>query len=387
MRKVLEIINLPSSAINFIGGQFKYLRDEGGYEMHLICSPGDGIEQFCELNGVKYHPVQLNRQVSISQDIRSLREICHYIKQEKIDIVVAHQSKGRLLGMIACALTGVKHRVIFAHGVVYETMTGLKRWLMIQNDRFVSLLADKVVCVSQYVCDKRAEDKIDRKGKRVLLGRGSCNGLDTITKFNPELVDKSEVEELRAKFGISRDDFVIGFCGRLVRDKGVVELITAYKQLKEKYSGKSFKLLIIGQPEKRDALPEDTLYYLENTMDIVFTEYVPFTVIQNYYLLMNVLILPTHREGFGMVAVEASAMGIPAIVSNYTGCRETIIPDETGLYIDKTPESIVKAIEKCMDLCYASRLGKNGRRFVQESFEHTVIRKYVLNLLKSFENE
>lgn len=387
MVKILEIINLPSSAINFIGGQFKYLRDEGGYEMHLICSPGGGIEEFCLENGVKYHPVQLNRQVSIKKDLQALKDICNYIKKENIDIVIAHQSKGRLLGMIACSLTGVKHRVVFAHGVVYETMTGLKRWLMIQNDRFVSLLADKVVCVSQYVCDKRAEDRIDRNGKRVLLGRGSCNGLDTITKFNPELVDKSEVEKLREKYGISREDFVIGFCGRLVRDKGIIELVEAYKSLMIKYPENKIKMLIIGYPEKRDGLQSEILEYLETENSIIFTGRIPFAEIQKYYLLMNVLVLPTHREGFGMVAVEASAMGIPAIVSDYTGCRETVIPNETGLYIDQTPESIVRAIEVCFDAKSAKQLGQKGRQFVVENFEHTKVRKHVLNLLKSFANE
>lgn len=387
MKKILEIINLPSSAINFIGGQFKYLREEGGYELHLICSPGGGIEEFCLENGVKYHPVELNRQVSIKQDIHALKDICAYIKKEHIDIVIAHQSKGRLLGMLASSLTGVKHRVVFAHGVVYETMTGLKRWLMKQNDRFVSLLADKVVCVSQYVCDKRAEDRIDRKGKRVLLGKGTCNGLDTITKFNPELVKKDEVDELRKKFGISREDFVIGFCGRLVRDKGIIELVEAYKCLLMKYQEKKMKLLIMGNPEKRDGLPADTLEYLESEKSIIYTGYIPFAEIQKYYLLMSVLVLPTHREGFGMVAVEASAMGIPAIVSDYTGCKETIVPNETGLYINKSPESIVRAVEACFDVKYAQQLGANGRQFVTKNFEHMQVRKYVLELIKSFENE
>lgn len=385
MKKVLEIINLPSSAINFIGGQFKYLRDEGGYEMHLICSLGGGIEEFCDENGVKYHPVQLQRQLSIKQDVLSLIDICRYIKREQIDIVIAHQSKGRLLGMIACALTGVKNRIIFAHGVVYETMSGVKRWLMIQNDRFVSLLADKVVCVSQYVCDKRAEDRIDRKGKRVLLGRGSCNGIDTITKFNPDLVEKSEVEKLREKFGISREDFVIGFCGRLVRDKGIIELVTSHQQIKQRHPERTFKLLIVGEPEKRDALPEETIHYLTHTSDVVFTGLVSFADIQIYYLLMDVLVLPTHREGFGMVAVEASAMEVPALVSDYTGCRETIIPNETGLYINKNPESIVNAVEVCLESNVAEQLGKNGRKFVQKNFEHTIVRTYMLNLLKSFD--
>ena len=383
MRKILEIINLPGSAINFIGGQFQYLQEEGGYEMHLICTPGDSIEEFCQENGVKYHAVQLSRQISLKQDIKTLREICKYIKREHIDIVIAHQSKGRLLGMIASAITGVKYRIVFAHGVVYETMTGLKKWLMMRNDMFVSSLATKVVCVSDFVVKRRIVDKIDKPEKLVLLGRGSCNGLDTINKFNPALVPQNEVDELKGKYGITTDDFVLGFCGRLVRDKGIIELVEAFKELKEKHTGKNIKMLIIGYPEKRDGLPEETLHYLTHTDSIVFTGRIPFADIQKYYLLMNVLVLPTHREGFGMVAVEASAMERPAIVSNYTGCAETIIDSETGLYIDKTSTSIVEAVEKCFDKDYARKLGINGRRFVTENFEHTIVRKYVLNLINS----
>ena len=379
--KILEIINLPTSAINFIGGQFKYLSEEGGYEMHLICTPGGGIEEFCKENGVNYHGVQLNRQISLIQDIKSLHEICKYIKQEHIDIVIAHQSKGRLLGMIASAITGVKYRIVFAHGVVYETMTGLKKWLMMLNDKFVSSLATKVVCVSEFVVKRRIADKIDHPEKLVLLGRGSCNGLDTINKFNPSLVSQSDVDELKKKYSITHDDFVLGFCGRLVRDKGIIELVEAFKDLKEKYTEKSIKMLIIGEPEKRDGLPERILYYLTHTEGIIFTGRIPFSDIQKYYLLMNVLVLPTHREGFGMVAVEASAMECPAIVSSYTGCAETVIDGKTGLYINQSVSSIVSAIEKCFDKDYAKYLGKNGREFVVNNFEHTLIRKYMLNLI------
>ncbi len=386
MKKILEIINLPGSAINFIGGQFKYLNEEGGYEMHLICSPGGGIEEFCQENNVKYHAIQLNRQVSLLQDIKSLQKICKYIRKEHIDIVIAHQSKGRLLGMIACAITGVKFRIVFAHGVVYETMTGLKKWLMMKNDKFVSSLATKVVCVSNFVKQRRMADHIDKPGKTVLLGRGSCNGLDTINKFNPSLVLPQDVEVLKQKYGITSEDFIVGFCGRLVRDKGIMELIEAFKTLVEKYPKKSIKLLIIGGPEKRDGLPEDVLHYLTHTDRIIFTGRIPFAEIQKYYLLMDVLVLPTHREGFGMVAVEASAMERPAIVSSYTGCAETIIDGETGLYIDKTASSIVAAIEKCFDKDFSRKLGLNGRRFVIENFEHTIIRKHVLNLINSIVN-
>ena len=383
IRNILEIINLPSSAINFIGGQFEYLHDEGGYEMHLICSPGEGIEEFCRANKVKYQPALLKRQVSVYKDIKALYIICNYIKRNNIDVVIAHQSKGRLLGMLACLITGVRHRIIFAHGILYETSNGFKKKLLMLNDRFVSLVATKVVCVSSFVQKKRLEDRIDIPEKQVLLGRGSCNGIDTIKKFNPDLVNPIEVDNIKEKLGINASDFVIGFCGRLVKDKGIEELVEAFKKLKDYYPKKPLKLLIIGGSEVRDSLDSETLYYLKNSNEVVYTGIIPFEDIQKYYLLMNVLVLPSHREGFGMVAVEASAMGIPVVVSNYTGCAETIIPNETGIYVNKSSKSIIDALEKCFDKAYAQYLGNNGRKYVSENFEHTIIRTYVLDLIKT----
>lgn len=381
MKKVLEIINLPGSAINFIGGQFKYLHEEGGYEMHLICSPGNDIEQFCKENGVKYYPVELRRQVSVYNDFVALWKIYNYIRTNKIDVVIAHQPKARLLSMIACVLTGVKHRIIFSHGIFHETMTGPKRRIFIQFDKVISGVATKVVCVSNYVKNKRIEDGIDKPSKQVILGKGSCNGIDTINKFNPTLIDPDVVKSKKTFYGINENDFVVGFCGRLVKDKGIIELVEAFKTLQEMYPEKSIKMLIIGQPEIRDGLPKETLAFLKESKDVVFTGRIPFSEIQAYYMLMDVLVLPTHRDGFGMVAIEASAMERPVIVSDFTGSAETIEEGVTGLYIDKTPQSIVKAVEKCFDRDFATQLGQNGREFVCKNFEHTIIRIHVLKLL------
>lgn len=386
MKRVLEIINLPSSAINFIGGQFKYLHDEGGYEMHLICSPGDGIEPFCQENGVKYYPVELHRQLSLWKDIKAFWEICRYIRTNNIDVVIAHQPKARLLGMVASALMGVKHRVIFSHGILYETMTGVKKMAIVQYERFVSTIATKVVCVSNYVKDRRIKDGVDKPSKQVILGRGSCNGIDTINKFNPNLIDLNTVKSFRNSYKLKNDNFVIGFCGRLVKDKGVIELVDAFEMLKESYPEKQIKLFVVGEPESRDGLPQKTLDFLTHSEDVVYTGAVPYSDIQQYYLLMDVLVLPTHREGFGLVAIEASAMEKPVIVSNFTGCAETILENVTGLYTDGTPESIVKAIEKCFNKEFALQLGQNGRKFVCDNFEHTVIRKYMLRLLCELES-
>lgn len=387
MIRVLEIINLPGSAKNFIGGQFKYLHDEGGYEMHLICSPGNGIEEFCLENETHYYPVRLNRTVTPWQDLQSLIKICKYIKRQHIDIVIAHQPKGRLLGMLACMLTRVKHRVIFSHGIFYETMTGQKRRLFMLFEKTISCMATRVVCVSRYVQHRRLEDHIDNPQKQVILGKGSCNGIDTVNKFNPMLINKATIQKLKDEYSIMPCDFIIGFCGRLVKDKGVVELIEAFTTLREKHPDISIKLLIIGSPEKRDGLPQETLDKLSQTKEIICTGKIPFDDIQNYYMLMNVFVLPSHRDGMGMVALEASAMERAVLVSDFTGCAETIIDKTTGLYISKDSNSIVRALEICLDSRYSRQLGRNGRDFVTTNFDHKVIRKHMLLLLKSLLTE
>ncbi len=383
MIRVLEIINLPSSAINFIGGQFKYLHDEGRYEMHLICSPGEGIEKFCLENEVNYCPVILNRTVTPWQDAKALLKICKYIKKHQINIVIAHQPKGRIIGMLACILTRIKYRVFFSHGILYETMKGLKRTAIKEFERFVSKHATKVVCVSQFVQQRRLDDHIDSPDKQVLLGKGSCNGIDTINKFNPELIDKEFVQKLKKDYGVMPCDFIIGFCGRLVRDKGVVELIEAFISLRKKHPERSIKLLVIGSPEHRDGLPQETLDILSQTKGIIYTGIIPYDIIQNYYMLMNVLVLPSHREGLGMVALEASAMERVVLVSGYTGCAETVIDKKTGFYVSKDSNSIVEALELCLDGNRSRQMGKNGRDYVVEYYDHQVVRKQMLLLLKS----
>lgn len=383
MKKVLEIINLADSARNFIGDQFSYIRENGEYEMHLICTPDDKIDEFASQHKINYYPVQLSRQIDVVNDIKAFFKICWYIRKNKIDIVVCHQAKARTLGIFAAWLMGVKHRIIFAHGVLYETMKGMMRWLVLNNDRILSSLAEKVVCVSSSVCKRRLEDGIDNPCKQIILGYGSCNGVDALNKFNPERIKSNIIEFLRLKYGISKSDFVIGFCGRLVKDKGIIELLAGFELICLRHRTKSIKLLIIGEPEKRDALPQDTLDVLNNNENIIFTGRISYNDIQNYYRLMNVLLLPSYREGFPTVVLEASAMGVPVIVSRSTGCIDSIEEGKTGLYINLNPISIADVTEHFFDNDFSNKLGMRGRQWVLEKYEHTIVRQYMLNLINS----
>ena len=387
MKKILEIINLPSSAQNFIGNQFSYFRENGNYEMHLICSPGGNIEEFAKKHKIHYCPVKIERRPSPWRDLKALLRIYRYIKHNKIDVVISHQEKSRLLGTVAAWLNLVPVRIIYAHGVLLDTMQGLKRKFFLAEGKLVSRLAHKIVCVSPSVMTRRVEIGMDKPEKQVLIGKGTCNGIDTINKFNPALYSKNIKHEMKQELGLNDDCFVVGFCGRIVRDKGIIELCDAVKILAEKYPSRDIKLLVIGAFEKRDAVPEETAEFLQNSPLVKFTGRVPFEDIQKYYTPMDVIVLPSYREGFGLTTVEAGAMGVPAIVSRSTGCVDSIDEGVTGIYADIEPNDIACKIERFFDKEYAHQLGANARKHVEKNYEHEDVMMKTLDFINGVVNQ
>ena len=381
MKRILEIINLASSAENFIGKQFSYFPQHGDYEMHLVCSDGPELEALVKKHQIKHQVIPINRNITPWQDLKSLIAICKYVRRNRIDVIICHQEKGNLLGQTAGFITRVPVRIVLSHGILYETMTGLKRWIVRLQDKLVSDMATNVICVSNYVEEQRNKDGVDKTGKAVVLGNGSCNGIDPVNKFNPHLVSLQKTEALKRQYGIKEDDFVIGFCGRLVRDKGVVELVYALSKLQKKHPEKSVKLFIIGEFEQRDALPEEVLRTIRESKSVVLSGRIPYADIQKYYTLMNVLVLPSHRDGLGLAPLEAQAMNVPAIVSKITGCRETIVEHETGEYVDLNSDSICEKLELFLDNEYAEQQGKKGRDFVVKNFDTDIVSNNLLNYL------
>ena len=378
---VLEIINLFGSATNFIGGQFAYLR-ENGYNMHLICSPAEGLSVFATEQKINYKAIVLKRQVSVLDDVKAFFKICKYIRDNRIDTVIAHQYKARLIGMLAATTMRVPNRIIFAHGVLYDTMKGFKRRLFIFVDRFVARMAHKVVCVSPSVMKARLRDKINKPEKQSLLYKGTCGGIDTQQMFNPKNYGQSVIISLRESLGISEGDFVIGFCGRLVRDKGVVELEEGFRLLKREYPNKAIKLLIIGEKEMRNALPEDTYKAIENNRDVIFTGRIGREFMPKYYMLMDVFILPSYREGYPTVVLEAMAMGIPCIVSRSTGCIDSIVEGKNGTYTDITPSSIKVEIEKYFKPEFRDKMALNCRDYIVDNYDHNKVWPEIVKVIE-----
>lgn len=370
---ILHVVNIYFVLPYFIGDQFKYFKDKG-YNMNVICSPSEFLAKYAKEQGFDYMESPVNRSISLKEDFITIRNICKFIRKKEIDIVVGHTPKGGLLAMIAAWLMRVPSRIYFRHGLVYETSHGLKRFLLMNVDRLTSLCATKIVCVSPSVLKRSIEDKLAPASKQIILGHGTCGGIDTKYKFNPTVVDQQKVSDLRKKWGIKDSDFVIGYSGRLVQDKGIISLIRAFDLLKD---ADNCKLLLVGMFEVRDALPDSVRNRIENDPRIIYTGFINGGM-EYYYSLMNLYVLPSYREGFPIGVLESQAMGLPVLTTRVTGCCDSICDGKTGLFITHDPVEIAEKI----DAIRLKRLinGKIAREWVTKNFDCQVIWKEIEKL-------
>lgn len=368
--KILHVVTLYFQIPYFVGDQLVHFNEKGN-EMHVICSPSDEIEKASKQKLFKYSEIPITRKISPISDLKSVYAIFKYIKKNKIDIVTGHSPKGSLLGMIASFIAKRPKRIYVRHGLVFETATGLKKTILRTMDKLTALLATKVICVSPSIYKKSLEYGLNKESKQVILSKGTCNGID-LDRFDKVNFSEEQINRLKDKNKIDKENIVIGFVGRLVRDKGVIELVDAFEMLQRKYN--NITLLLVGMYEDRDALPAETKLKIEKNRNIVYTDYVQSSEIQNYYSMMNIFVLPSYREGFPVSVLEASSMSIPIIVSKVTGCIDAIEENVTGLFVQNTATSIQLALDKLIENEKLRKfLGGNARKFMENNFDQKVI--------------
>lgn len=370
MNRILHITNSYFTLPFFIGGQFLYLKNKG-YKLHVICPPSPNLSDYGEKMGFNYIEVEIARKITPIKDIIAFFIICNYIRKHKIDIIVGHTMKGSLFAMLAGWVMRIPRRIYFRHGFLYDIMKGYKRKSLIIIDRISAACSTKIVCVSPSVYNQSIDLRLNPKEKQMILGKGTCGGIDATNTFNPERIEPEALIKLRSSLNISDSTFVIGYCGRLVKDKGIIELVEAFEHLKSQNQNK-YKLLLVGDFEIRDAIPKQIVKRMENDSDIIITGFI-FENIQYYYALMDLFILPSFREGFPTSVLEASSMKLPILTTRATGCIDSIIDGHTGYFISNTKESIIEAILNLINSEKKIQLGINGRNFVLENFDNNIL--------------
>lgn len=379
--KLIHVFSIFGTAESFFDGQFKYLTEQG-YEIVVVSSDAPNTDAFCRRNGVRFVPLNIPRSVSPMAIAKAVKSLCSLIHKEKADAVFGHTPVGALCAMLAARWCGVKNRVYYRHGLIYTTMQGFKRTIFKTEEKFVALLATSVINVSHSLSKLAVEDGLNKAGKQYVIGHGTCGGIDARNIFNPALVEVNKLAALKEKFGIANADIVFGFCGRICNDKGIPELIDAFEMFQKRHSDIDVKLLFIGGFDTRDGISEDKRQQIKTNKDILMSGYIDKSEIPYYYSMLDVFVFPSHREGFGMCVVEASAMEKPVLDSRAHGCIDAIVEHETGEYIDFLAEGICMGMEMMLDADLRKLLGKNGRRRVLEWYDFTVMWPFVGNLYK-----
>lgn len=370
--KLIHVFSIFGTAESFFDGQFKYLTDQG-YEIVVVSSDAPNTDAFCRRNGVRFVPVNIPRSVSPGAIIKAVKFLCSLIRKEKADAVFGHTPVGALCAMIAARLCGVKNRVYYRHGLIYTTMQGVKRTIFKTEEKFVASLATSVINVSHSLSKLAVVDGLNKAKKQYVIGHGTCGGIDAQNIFNPSLIDQAKLAELKKRFGLADVDIIFGFCGRICNDKGIPELVDAFELFQKQHADIKSKMFFIGDLDTRDGISGDKKRQIESNKDIVISGYIDKTDIPYYYSLLDVFVFPSHREGFGMCVVEASAMEKPILDSRAHGCVDAIVEHETGEYIELSADGICKGMEQMLDAELRGRLGKNGRKRVLAWYDFKVM--------------
>lgn len=379
--KLIHVFSIFGTAESFFDGQFKYLTGQG-YEIVVVSSDAPNTDAFCKRNGVRFVPLNIPRSVSPMAIAKAVKSICSLIRKEKADAVFGHTPVGALCAMIAARLCGVKNRVYYRHGLIYTTMKGLKHTIFKAEEKFVASLATSVINVSHSLSKLAVADGLNEAEKQYVIGHGTCGGIDAQNIFNLSLVDVDKLLLIKKKLGLNDADIVFGFCGRICNDKGIPELVDAFELFQKLHSNIKAKLLFIGRFDTRDGISEEKKLQIENNSDIVISGHIDKAEIPYYYSILDVFVFPSHREGFGMCVVEASAMEKPILDSRAHGCVDAIVEHETGEYIDLSADGICKGMELMLDEELRGKLGKSGRKRVLEWYDFKVMWPLVGDLYK-----
>lgn len=342
-----------------LAGRLRALR-RAGFRVFLLSGPGELLDRTAEREGVERIAIPMRRGIAPAADLLSFLRLWRLLGRLKPEMVEFSTPKAGLLGSLAARLRGVPRRVYLLRGLKLETATGFKRRVLLASERMAAACAHVVLCTSESLRAEALALGIAPAGKLLVIGDGSSQGVDT-ERFSPGPSD------MREQLVISPDAPVIGFVGRLTRDKGLPELVEAFNRILR--AEPSARLLLVGWFDAaEDALNAGLRARIASHPGIVCTGFVADAA--PYYRAMDLLVLPTWREGFPNAVLEAAATGIPAITTESTGARDSVVPEVTGLLIPPGyPEAIAEAVLKLLrDPERRSRMGRAARAWVLEHY-------------------
>ena len=382
MAKLIRTSTVAVSLDYLLKGQLAFLKKD--YEVLAVSGQDEHLEAVANREGVKTITVEMQRKISPLKDFKSLWQLYWLFKKENPQIVHSITPKAGLLSMTAAYFANVPIRIHTFTGLVFPTRTGVMQLLLIAMDKLLCKFATNIYPEGKGVKNDLINYNITNKPLKV-LANGNVNGINT-SYFNPNQFSVYEKSILKKELNIQENDFVFIFVGRLVGDKGVNELIEAFKQLSKQFS--TSKLLLVGPfEEKLDPLGSETLNEISQNNNIISVGFQK--DVRPYFAISNALVFPSYREGFPNVVLQSGAMGLPSIVSDINGCNEIIKDEENGLIISvKDSEAIYKAMKRLLEnSVLKNKLQQNARNMITELYEQKIVWEALLKEYKSLEKK
>ena len=356
--RIVRIATIPFPVLHHLDGEIRSLV-AAGHEVYVVTSRGAGFDRIRSLGVAGVVTVDIAREISPFRDLAALIRLCGILKQLNPGLVHSITPKAGLLAALAGWLCRVPIRLHSFTGQAWAERQGLVRWLSRLADRVIVRLNTRCYADSFSQREFLVAEGICGEGAIRVRGAGSLAGVN-LKRFDRERL-RLAAAQVRARLGIAPQARVIVFVGRVTRDKGVVELVAAFSQLK------NAELVLVGPLEpERDPLPAETLAMIESNPSIHAVGYDPEP--EGYLAFADLLCLPSYREGFGIVVIEAAALGVPCVGTDIVGLRDAVVDGKTGVLVPpKDVPALVTALE--------SLLSDNGMRAAMSVAARERVRK------------
>ncbi|MEC4004415.1 glycosyltransferase family 4 protein [Flavobacterium sp. SUN052] len=380
--KLIRITTIPISLEKLLGGQLRFMNNY--FDVIAVSSDNEKLRQVGEKEQVATFHLEMTRKITPIKDCIAVVKLYFFLIRTKPAIVHTHTPKAGIIGMLASKLAGVPYRLHTVAGLPLVEAKGIKRKVLDFVERATYACATKVYPNSFGLLEIIKENRYCDFSKLKVLANGSSNGIDT-SYFNKEHFTFTQNNELRKTLKIDQDDFVFIFVGRIVADKGINELVSAFLDLINNNS--KVKLLLVGPLEEDlNPLKPEVLKEIQSNPSIISVGYK--NDVRPYFSVANCLVFPSYREGFPNVVMQASAMELPCIVSDINGCNEIISTRENGLIIPvKNQDALFGSMNELLsnsDLF--NTLKSNSRSRIVSNYEQHVVWNAILEEYNYFNN-